>query len=167
MSTAQKWSLRPAGVDDAAALLQLIRSLAVYEHLEDEVVATVDGLGAALAGSAPSVEALLAEVSGEPVGFALFFPHFSTFRSAAGLYLEDLFVQPAWRGHGIGRALLAAVAARAVERGCSRLEWVVLDWNHPALAFYQRLGAQALDEWRRHRLSGEALMTLASGAAPM
>lgn len=164
MSAAAHWSLRAAVVDDAPALLHLIRALAAYEHLEDEVVATDEGLRTALSGPAPAVEALLAGAAGESVGFALFFPHFSTFRAAAGLYLEDLFVQPAWRGRGMGRALLAAVAARAVERGCPRLEWVVLDWNRPAREFYRRLGAQALDQWHWHRLTDEPLQALAASA---
>jgi Acetyltransferases len=158
--------IRSATAEDAGTLLELIHALAEYEQLADQVVATEASLRAALAPEAAPVQALLAEIEGRAVGFALGFANFSTFLGSAGFYLEDLFVQPAWRGRGIGRALLARIAARAVARGAARVEWAVLDWNRPALDFYRRLGACALDEWRLHRLSGESLRELAASAAP-
>ena len=153
--------IRPAAAHDVGAVLAFIRELAVYEHLEHEVVATEADLAAALFGPRPYAEVVLACVAGEPVGFALFFHNFSTFRGKPGLYLEDLFVRPAVRGRGIGRELLAWLARTALERGCARLDWAVLDWNAPAIAFYRRLGAVALEDWRTFRLSGAALAHLA------
>jgi GNAT superfamily N-acetyltransferase len=145
---------------DVAVLLQLIRGLAEYEKLLPEVSATAEGLRAALFGPRPVAEAILARFDGTPVGFAVFFHNFSTFVGKPGIYLEDLFVLPEHRGKGIGRALLLHVAALANERGCGRFEWAVLDWNRPAIEFYRRLGARAMDEWTIFRLTGEALAKL-------
>jgi GNAT superfamily N-acetyltransferase len=154
-------AIRPAARADVPALLALIRELAVYERLEQHVDATEQLLAEGLFGARPSAEALLAEADGEPVGYALWFATFSTFRARPGIWLEDLFVVPAQRRRGVGRALLARVAAIAVERGCGRLEWSALDWNEPALAFYRSLGAEVLPGWVQHRITGEALQRLA------
>lgn len=160
MSTDEPAEIRPATEQDLGAILRLIRALAEYERLEHAVVATEARLRAALFGDARAAEALIARVRAEPVGFALYFQSFSTFLARPGIYLEDLFVEPAWRGRGIGRALLARVAHTAVERGCGRLEWAVLGWNEPAIGFYRRLGAEPLDEWTVYRLTGDALAKL-------
>lgn len=154
--------LRPAQPDDAAVLHRLIVALAVYEHEPDAVESTPDILRAQLAATHPPFECLLAEDDGEALGYALFFQTYSTWVGRPGIWLEDLFVLEAHRRHGIGRALLTRVARLAVERGYGRLEWSVLDWNTPALAFYERLGAIKLDEWTMHRLSSEPLGTLAA-----
>jgi GNAT superfamily N-acetyltransferase len=154
--------IRPAVASDVPTILQLIRELAEYERLTHEVVATEASLHHALFGPGARVGALLARVEDEPVGFALFFYNFSTFLGRSGLYLEDLFVRPAWRRHGIGRRLLTALAQRAVAEGCGRLEWSVLDWNEPAIGFYRALGARPMDAWTVYRLTGDALVRLAS-----
>jgi GNAT superfamily N-acetyltransferase len=154
-------SLRPAGPADVHFIAELIRGLARFEKLEHEVELTDDLLAAGLFGPRPYAEAVLAEVEGQPVGFALFFHNFSTFLARPGMYLEDLFVLPEHRGQGIGRALLVHLARLAVERGCGRLEWSVLDWNREAISFYERLGAVAMSEWTTYRLTGEALDRLA------
>jgi GNAT superfamily N-acetyltransferase len=154
----------PAGSADVPEILRLIRALAEYEKLSHEVVATEDGLHEALFGVRPVGEALLAVIDGRPIGFALFFANLSTFLGRAGIYLEDLFVEPEFRGRGIGRALLHAVAKIAVERNCGRLEWSVLDWNTPAIEFYKRAGARPMDEWTIFRLTGESLRSFAGGA---
>lgn len=156
--------IRPATRSDVPALLELIGALADYERLRDQVVVDAQLLERHLFGERPVAEALLAEADGEAAGYALFFPTFSTFLGRAGIWLEDLFVRPAHRRAGVGRALFAAVARLAVARGCGRLEWSALDWNEPALAFYRRLGAQRLDEWRLHRLAGEELTAFAETA---
>ena len=156
-------TLRPAQADDAAEILALIRELADYERLLHEVDATPEGLHAALFGPTPRVFCDLAEQDGVIAGFALWFYSFSTFRGRHGIYLEDLFVRPAMRGHGIGRALLADLAARCLREDLARLEWSVLDWNEPALAFYRTLGAREMKDWIPHRVTGEALLTLARG----
>ena len=156
--------LRSATADDAALVLRLIRGLAEYERLLDACVATEDDVRATLFGARPQAEVVIAEWAGEPAGFALFFHNYSTFLARRGLYLEDLFVLPAHRGRGIGRALLAHLARLAVERGCGRLEWAVLDWNAPAIGFYRSLGAVAQDDWTVMRVTGEALQALAGGA---
>ena len=148
--------------DDVPAILSLIQGLGEYERLAHEVVATEERLRETLFGDNPAAEVLMATVGGEPVGFALFFRSYSTFLARSGIYLEDLFVRPAWRGRGVGRRLLAQVARLAVERGCGRLEWAVLDWNEDALRFYRRLGAVPLSDWTVHRVSGSALSALAS-----
>ena len=159
--------VRPAAAGDVPTLLELFRELAEYEHLEHELRATSEGLSEALFGEHPAAEALIAErasSSGSPatLGYALFFPTFSSFLATSGIWLEDLFVRPTERGAGVGRALLRAVAARVRERGGERLEWAALDWNELALGFYRRLGAKTMNEWITHRLDGEALRDLAT-----
>jgi GNAT superfamily N-acetyltransferase len=159
------FALRPARPDDAEAIAGLIVELATYEKLAHEAKATPDDLRRHLFGPRPHAEAILAEVEGRPVGFALFFHNFSTFRGQPGLYLEDLFVKPEHRGLGIGKALLARLAALAVERGCGRLEWAVLDWNEPAIGFYRSLGARPMHDWTVFRVDDEALALLAESDA--
>jgi len=146
---------------DVALITHLIRELARYEKLEHEMAATEDKIAKALFGKRPYAETLIAEVKGEPAGFALFFHNFSTFLAQPGIYLEDLFVKPEQRSHGVGRALLERLAQIAVERDCGRLEWAVLDWNEDAIKFYERLGAKPNSEWTVYRLAGEPLRTLA------
>ena len=145
---------------DVATILQMIRDLAVYERMSDQVVATEDGLRDALFGGRPGAEVILAFADDQPAGFALFFHNFSTFLGRRGLYLEDLFVKPEFRGAGIGKRLLVELARIAVERGCGRFEWSVLDWNEPAIGFYRKLGAVALDDWTIFRVTGDALTRL-------
>ena len=142
-------------------IAELIRGLARFEKLEQEVVMTEELLTAGLFGDRPYAEVVLAEDDGRPVGFALFFHNFSTFLGRPGIYLEDLFVIPEHRGKGIGRMLLAHLARLAVERGCGRLEWAVLDWNRDAIKFYERLGARPNSDWTVYRLAGGALTGLA------
>lgn len=156
-------TIRPAVEDDAPTIVDLVRQLAVYERLEAFAQATPDDFRRHLFGTERAAEAIIAEADGRPVGFALFFSTFSTFRGRPGLYLEDVFVTPDHRGRGIGKALLSAVARRAVDRGCARLEWAVLDWNAPAIEFYHAAGARPLDEWTTFRIDDEALRQLASG----
>lgn len=151
-------TIRPARPDDAPTLLALVRALAAYERAPDAVVATEADFER---GLGTEMDALVAEEEGAALGFALFFPTWSTWRGRPGIHLEDLFVVPEARGRGVGAALLSAVAAEAVRRGCARLEWQVLDWNEPALAFYRSLGAASLDEWVPMRVDGEALAALA------
>jgi GNAT superfamily N-acetyltransferase len=155
--------LRPAVPADVPRILAFIRELATYERAPDEVVGTEDLLHEALFGPRPDAEVVLAELDGAPVGFALFCGHFSTWLTRRGLWLEDLYVTPSARGRGIGRALLQHLARIAVERGCGRLEWWVLDWNAPAIGFYQGLGAVPMSEWTVWRLSGDALSALNAG----
>jgi GNAT superfamily N-acetyltransferase len=155
-------AIRRATSADVPLILELIRGLAAYEQLAHEVRATDVGLHEALFGEAPGAEVLIAEADGTPAGFALFFHNFSTFLGQRGLYLEDLFVRPEFRGAGIGRRLLAELAALAVSRQCGRLEWSVLDWNASAIGFYRSLGAKPMDEWTVFRLTGDALTDLAS-----
>ena len=138
-------------------ILAMIRGLAEYERLSQQAVATEESIRASLFGPRPFAEVVLASSGSTPVGFALFFHNFSTFLGRPGLYLEDLFVLPEWRGRGVGRRLLTHLASIAVERGCGRMEWAVLDWNESAIGFYRRLGAQMLDDWRICRLTGDAL----------
>jgi GNAT superfamily N-acetyltransferase len=153
--------LRPANKVDVPVIAELIRGLARYEKLEDQVEMTEELLAAGLFGERPYAEVVLAEEDGAAVGFALFFHNFSTFLGRPGIYLEDLFVLPDHRGRGIGRTLLAHLAQLAVERGCGRLEWAVLDWNRDAIGFYESLGAHPNSEWTVYRLTGEALTGLA------
>ena len=153
--------IRSATKEDVPIVAELIRGLARYEKLEHEVVMTEDLLGAGLFGERPYAEVVLAVDEHRPVGFALFFHNFSTFLGRPGIYLEDLFVVPEERGSGVGRALLEHLARLAVNRGCGRLEWAVLDWNRDAIAFYERLGARPNSDWTVFRLTGEALTTLA------
>jgi len=152
--------IRPATRADLPLIAQFIRDLAEYEKLAHEVRFDEATLAGHLFGSRPMAEVVIGEVGGEPQGFALFFHNFSTFEGRPGLYLEDLFVRPAARGSGLGRALLAHLAALAVERGCARLEWSVLDWNAPAIGFYEKLGARAMSDWTIMRVDGEALVDL-------
>jgi GNAT superfamily N-acetyltransferase len=151
----------PAGEQDVPLVLSFIRKLAEYEKLSDQVVATEELVREGLFGARPVAEVVLAYVGEEPVGFALYFHNFSTFVGRAGIYLEDLFVEPAHRGKGFGKALLKHVAQVAVERGCGRFEWAVLDWNTPAIDFYRSLGAVPLDDWTLFRLTGDALRRVA------
>jgi GNAT superfamily N-acetyltransferase len=148
--------------EDVPLILSLIRELAEYEKLSDEVVATEDGLRDSLFGERRYAEVLIAEHGGAPAGFALFFHNFSTFLGKPGLYLEDLYVKPAFRGAGIGKKLLVRLASLAIGRGCGRLEWWVLDWNEPAIGFYRSVGAEPMDDWTVYRVSGSALEDLAS-----
>ena len=154
--------LRPATPADIPLILELIRGLAEYERLADAAVATEAGLHEQLFGERPAADVLIAEADGEPAGFALFFHSFSTFLGKRGLYLEDLFVRPAFRGLGLGKHLMAALARIAVQRDCGRFEWSVLDWNEPAIGFYRRIGAVGMDEWTVQRLEGDALHALAA-----
>jgi GNAT superfamily N-acetyltransferase len=152
--------IRPAGPADVATILELIRALADYEKMSDQVVATEAMLQRALFpgdGSAPAAHCVLAEAGGVAAGFALYFFNFSTFLARPGLYLEDLFVRPEFRGRGLGKALLLHLAKLANARGCGRMEWTVLDWNQPAIEFYESLGAKRLKEWQICRLTGETL----------
>jgi len=153
--------VRVATPGDVALVHGLMRGLAVYEKLEHALVSTEADLAEALFGAHPACEAIVAEIDGAPVGFALFFRTYSTFVGKPGLYLEDLFVVPEARGKGAGKALLARLAAITVERGYARLEWAVLNWNEPAIGFYKRLGAVPMDEWTVYRMSGAALQALA------
>jgi GNAT superfamily N-acetyltransferase len=161
-------AIRQATAHDVPLILSFIRELARYERLEHEVMATEDGLRESLFGATPGAEVLLAFAGKDPAGFALFFHNYSTFLGRRGIYLEDLYVRPAWRGRGVGRRLLATLARLTRERGGGRLEWWVLDWNESAVRFYRSLGARAMDEWTVYRLSGAALDRLAAegGAAP-
>jgi GNAT superfamily N-acetyltransferase len=158
-------TIRPATPADVPQILAFIRALAAYEREPDAVTATEQGLLRDGFGPRPFYRCLMAEVDGRPAGFALFFYNYSTWMGRPGLYLEDLFVPPELRGLGIGKALLQRVAAIAVEDGCPRLQWEVLDWNTPAIDFYRAMGAEFLDEWRNVRVSGEALTHLAGVAA--
>jgi len=155
--------VRPAREDDVPLIGALIRELADYERAPERAVATDDDLRAALFGERPAAEVLIVSVDSEPVGFALFFHNFSTWTGRRGLYLEDLFVRPTARRRGAGRILLGALGRIAVERGCARMDWAVLDWNDPAIAFYRTLGAEPLDEWTIFRLSGASLAALGAG----
>ncbi|HEX3381782.1 MAG TPA: GNAT family N-acetyltransferase [Paraburkholderia sp.] len=157
-------TIRAAMPADTGAIFALTYELAQFEDLAHIFVATEESLRDALFGARPSIEALVAEDAGRIVGYALFFHNFSSFAGRRGLYLEDVYVQPAQRGNGLGTALLRHVAALAVERQCARFEWTVLDWNTPAISFYQRLGATVLPDWRVVRVTGDALERLAAGA---
>lgn len=149
--------IRPAAIEDAQAVCHLIRQLAKYARLEHEVTFDERQVRDHLFGPRPWAEVLVAEEAGEVVGFALFFHNYSTFAGKPGLYLEDLFVEPEYRGRGHGKGLFQAVVRRAIERGCGRMEWSVLDWNEPAIRFYRSLGARALEEGTIYRLAGESL----------
>ncbi len=157
--------IRAAVPDDVPVVLALVRELATYEREPDAVVATEESLRTALFGPSPRVHCLVAvdEGAGEVVGFAVYFVNFSTWLGTHGIYLEDLFVRPAARGGGHGRALLTELARIAVDRGYGRVEWAVLDWNTPAQGFYETLGAKPMDEWTVWRLAGDALQTLGTG----
>ena len=153
--------IQPATEQDVPQILRFIKGLAEYEKLADHVVATEEGLRTSLFGPRPAAQVLIAYTGDTPAGFALFFHNYSTFLGQPGIYLEDLFVVPEHRGAGIGRALLAHLASLAVERGCGRLEWAVLDWNAPAIGFYRTLGATPMEEWTIFRLTGAPLAALA------
>ncbi len=155
-------SVRFAVPADLPLIAKFIRDLAVYEELLHEVRFDEAKLSECLFGARPYAEVLIAEDAGAGVGFALFFHNFSTFEGRPGIYLEDLFVSPDARGKGAGKALLARLAALAIERDCGRLEWAVLDWNTPAIDFYRSLGARPMDEWTGNRVDGEALIALAA-----
>jgi GNAT superfamily N-acetyltransferase len=152
--------IEPARERDVPLILRLIKGLAEYEKLAHEVVATEERLRQSLFGPHPSAEVVIAYVDDEAVGFALFFHTYSTFLGQRGLYLEDLFVLPEWRGRGAGRALLTHLARIAAERGCGRFEWAVLDWNEPAINFYKNLGAKPMHEWTIFRVAGDSLAAL-------
>ena len=156
--------LRRATSADVPVIRELIAGLAAYEKLSDACVVTDALLHEHLFGARPYAEVVVAEYNSESAGFALFFHNFSTFLARPGLYLEDLFVRPAYRGLGIGKALLQHLAILAIERECGRLEWSVLDWNVDAIGFYERLGARAQDDWTVYRVTGDALTTLAHGS---
>lgn len=158
--TEAELKIRPAQRQDCALILEFIRELADYEKLAHEVVATTESLEGSLFGEAPVAEVVIAEWQGQTAGFALYFANYSTFLGRPGMYLEDLFVRPAYRGKGIGKALLTHLARIVVERGWGRLDWSVLDWNEPAIKFYGALGARALDDWTQYRLDGDALRSL-------
>lgn len=161
MGQAADTRIRPARAGDAAALFALIEELAAYEKLADAVSGDAELLGEMLF-ERRAAEALIAETGSEAVGYAVFFPTFSTFECRPGVWVEDIFVRPEQRGRGIGRALLARVAEWAMERGCARLEWSALDWNEPALRFYEGIGATRMSGWRMLRLQGGALQALAA-----
>jgi GNAT superfamily N-acetyltransferase len=156
--------LRPATPSDVPLVLEFVRELAEYEKLAHEAVATEAQFHEALFGAAPAAEVVIAEADGQAAGFALFFRNFSTFLGKPGIYLEDLFVRPAFRHRGIARRLMRHLARLAVERGYGRFEWSVLDWNEPAIGFYRSLGAVPMDEWTVQRLAGEALQRFANEA---
>ena len=158
-------SIRPADPADLPLIAQLIRDLADYEKLAHEVRFDEAVLGTKLFGPRPYAEVLIGELDGAAQGFALFFHNFSTFEGKPGIYLEDLFVRPAARGSGLGKALLAQLAALALERDCARLEWSVLDWNEPAIGFYRKLGARLMDEWTVMRVDGADLARLGAATA--
>jgi GNAT superfamily N-acetyltransferase len=160
------FSIRRAERGDVGELLAMIRELAAYERLADRVVGDTDRLERSLF-ELGAAEALIAEVDGAPVGYAIYFTTFSTFLCRPGLWCEDIFVRPPWRGEGIGRALFTAVAGVAAERGYERLDWVVLEWNEPAIDFYEGLGAAHLSDWQTMRLDGERLRRVAAEAPPI
>jgi GNAT superfamily N-acetyltransferase len=155
--------IRTATEDDVPLILSLVKELAEYERLSHQVVATEEVLRSSLFGERRVAEVLIGHHGDEPAGFALFFHNFSTFLGRPGIYLEDLYVRPRYRGMGLGRALLARLAKLAKERGCGRLEWWVLDWNEPAIRFYKALGAGPMEDWTVYRLAGESLDELAAG----
>ena len=165
VTTAGTLRIERATERDVPLILRLITALAEYERMSDEVVATEDGLRRTLFGPRPAAEVVVAYAGAEPAGFALFFHNYSTFLGRPGLYLEDLFVVPKFRGRGYGKALLTHLARLAVERGCGRFEWSVLDWNEPAIGFYKKLGARLMDAWKIFRVTGDALADLAAGRA--
>ncbi|MGE0114595.1 MAG: N-acetyltransferase family protein [Steroidobacteraceae bacterium] len=156
-STQPSLQIRAATENDVPQILQLIRELAEFEQLSHEVTADERALHAHLFGPHPYAQVLMADIDGQAVGFALFFHNYSTFLGKPGIYLEDLYVRTAWRGHGVGKALQEAVRQLAVARGCGRYEWSVLNWNRRAIDFYEKMGAQPMSEWTLYRLSGAAL----------
>ena len=165
MSRASEFRIEPATERDVPVILKFINGLAEYEKLSHEVVATEASLRESLFGPQPTAEVVIGYAGAEPAGFAVFFHNYSTFLGRPGFYVEDLFVWPQWRGRGLGRRLLAYIANLAVARRCGRLEWAVLDWNEPAIRFYNSLGARPMEEWTVYRLTGEALERLAKEGA--
>jgi GNAT superfamily N-acetyltransferase len=161
LTTPGSVTIRAAAAHEIPLVLAFIRELAVYERLADRVQITAADLSAALFGARPYAEVVFACLDEKPVGFALFFHNFSTFIGKPGIYLEDLFVRPEARGRGVGKRLLAWLARTALERGCARLDWAVLDWNQPSIGFYRSLGAEPQSDWTGYRLSGRALERLA------
>ena len=159
--TSQQFRIERATARDVPVILAMIKALAEYEKMSDQVTATQDTLRASLFGPRPAAEVVIGYAGDQPAGFALFFHNYSTFLGRPGIYLEDLFVAPEWRGSGLGTRLLTFLAKLAVERGCGRVEWSVLDWNEPAIGFYKKLGARPMDEWTIFRVTGDALETLA------
>lgn len=157
-------SIRPATEQDCALILRFITELAVYEKAADQVEATVETLASSLFGPGTPARALICEADGQPVGYAIYFFNYSTWQARKGLYLEDLYVSPASRGIGAGKRLLRHLARVAIEEGCGRFEWSVLDWNQPAIDFYQSIGARPQAEWVRYRMHGEALTGFAAGS---
>ena len=155
-------AIRAAREDDAPLIFDLVRELAIYEKLADTVDATADDIATALFGKEPRLFCDIAEWNGEAAGFAMWFLNFSTFRGRHGIYLEDLFVRPAFRGRGLGKALMAHLATRCITQGLARFEWSVLDWNAPSIAFYKSIGADVMDDWKICRLSGPALQNFAA-----
>ncbi len=166
MSTPEEFELRPATEADVPVILQLIRELAEYEGLLPEVVATEAPVRESLFGDRPRAEAILGEAAGVVAGFAVYFHNFSTFLGRPGLYIEDVFVRPRFRGRGLGRRFFIHLARLARDRGCGRMEWAVLNWNEGAIRFYRRIGAQAIDEWTLYRLDEKGIVALADGRAP-
>ena len=161
MSVTPEIRIERATEQEVPLILRLIKGLSEYEKLAHEVTATEAGLRETLFGARPAAEVIIAYAGDAPAGFALFFPNYSTFLGKPGLYLEDLFVLPEWRGHGLGLAMMTHLARTAVERGCGRFEWSVLDWNEPAIGFYKSLGATLMDGWSIFRVTGDALTKLA------
>jgi GNAT superfamily N-acetyltransferase len=157
-------TIRAARPEDSALIFSLVRELADYEKLSNEVDASEAQIAGALFSQPPRLFCDIAEWSGQAAGFAVWFLNFSTFRGRHGIHLEDIFVRPGLRGRGIGKALMARLAARCVEKGFARVEWAVLDWNAPSIEFYKSIGAQVMDEWKICRLSGDALADFARGA---
>ena len=157
-------NIRPASRADAALILRFVTELAIYERAEDEVKTDVAGIESSLFAEDTSASALICERDGQPIGYAVYFFNYSTWLGRNGLYLEDLYVTPEARGTGAGKALLKYLARLAVSRGCGRFEWSVLDWNEPAIRFYEALGARPQDEWTTYRVTGEALQALAEQA---
>ncbi len=159
----QPFTIRTAKKDDAGTILRFVRDLAIYENAEDEVVATEDTIRELLFGKNATARALIADMDGSPIGFAVYFFNYSTWQARNGLYLEDLYVTPSCRGIGAGKALLKHLARIAVEHGCGRFEWSVLDWNEASIRVYEAIGAEPQSEWIRYRLAGEELERLANG----
>ena len=158
----QEFRIEQATARDAPVILGMIKALAEYERMSDQVTATEETLRATLFGARPAEEVVIGYAGDQPAGFALFFHNYSTFLGQPGLYLEDLFVAPGWRGSGLGKRLLTHLARLAVERGCGRFEWSVLDWNEAEIGFYKKLGATPMDEWTVFRVTGDALRQLAA-----
>jgi GNAT superfamily N-acetyltransferase len=163
----QALSIREARPDDLPLVIRFVRELAAYERLSHEVVATPEDFGEALFGPKPKVFALILESGDEPVGFAVWFYNFSTFLGRHGIYIEDVYVRPEFRGRGLGRGVFEYLARKAIAEGCGRLQWWVLDWNRTALQFYGSLGAEAMEEWTVHRVAGDALKRLAGLDSPL